>query len=66
MCTTPSAAAAGAAWPRATNPVRQNQERILVESYPFAAWKSLGLKPLPSKRRAKVSDLAEAYGACAT
>ena len=38
-------------------------ERILVESYPFAAWKSLGLKPLPAKRRAKVSDLAEAYGA---
>jgi len=38
-------------------------ERILVESYPFAAWKSLGLKPLPSKRRARVSDLAEAYGA---
>jgi hypothetical protein len=39
------------------------QERVLVESYPFAAWKSLGLKPLPSKRRAKVSDLAAAYGA---
>jgi hypothetical protein len=38
-------------------------ERILVESYPYAAWKSLGLKPLPAKRRAKVSDLAEAYGA---
>jgi len=38
-------------------------ERILVESYPHAAWKSLGLKPLPSKRRARVSDLAEAYGA---
>ena len=38
-------------------------ERVLVESYPFAAWKSLGLKPLPSKRRARVSDLAEAYGA---
>lgn len=38
-------------------------ERILVESYPHAAWKSLGLKPLPSKRRAKVSDLGEAYGA---
>jgi hypothetical protein len=36
---------------------------VLVESYPFAAWKSLGLKPLPAKRRAKVSDLAEAYGA---
>jgi len=37
--------------------------RILVESYPHAAWKSLGLKPLPSKRRARVSDLAEAYRA---
>jgi hypothetical protein len=37
-------------------------ERVLVESYPHAAWKSLGLKPLPSKRRCKVSDLAEAYG----
>ncbi len=38
-----------------------HQERVLVESYPHAAWKSLGLKPLPSKRRARVSDLAEAY-----
>ena len=42
------------------------QERILVESYPYAAWKSLGLNPLPSKRRARVSDLAEAYGALRT
>jgi hypothetical protein len=41
----------------------QNRERILVESYPYAAWKSLGLKPLPSKRKTKVSDLAEAFGA---
>ncbi|MGD0095397.1 MAG: hypothetical protein ABSB60_02815 [Terracidiphilus sp.] len=40
-----------------------SQERVLVESYPFAAWKSLGLRPLPAKRRAKVSDLAAAYGA---
>lgn len=39
------------------------QERVLVESYPHAAWKALGLKPLPSKRRARVSDLAEAYAA---
>jgi hypothetical protein len=38
------------------------QDRVLVESYPYAAWKSLGIKPLPSKRRAKVSDLAEAFG----
>jgi hypothetical protein len=41
-------------------------DRVLVESYPYAAWKSLGLKPLPSKRRAKVSDLARAYGALNT
>ena len=39
------------------------QDRVLVESYPHAAWKSLGLKPLASKRRARVSDLAEAYAA---
>ena len=49
-------------WKPATSRARRT-ERILVESYPFAAWKSLGLKPLPSKRRAKVSDLAEAYRA---
>lgn len=41
----------------------RGQERVLVESYPHAAWKALGLKPLPSKRRARVSDLAAAYGA---
>jgi hypothetical protein len=40
-----------------------HKDRVLVESYPFAAWKSLGLVPLPSKRRTKVSDLAAAYGA---
>jgi hypothetical protein len=38
-------------------------ERVLVESYPYAAWKSLRLKPLPPKRRARISDLAEAFGA---
>ena len=38
-------------------------QRILVENYPYAAWRSLGIKPLPSKRLAKVSDLADAYGA---
>jgi hypothetical protein len=41
----------------------QPQERVLVESYPHAAWKSLGLKPLCSKRRARVSDLAQASAA---
>ena len=51
---------------RPGSPQEQNQQRVLVESYPFAAWKSLGLKPLPSKRRTKVSDLAEAFGALRT
>jgi hypothetical protein len=38
-------------------------ERVLVESYPHAAWRSLGLPPLPSKRRARVSDLAACFAA---
>jgi len=41
----------------------QGPERVLVESYPHAAWRSLGIRPLPAKRRARVSDLAEAFGA---
>ena len=44
-------------------PGLQSQERLLVESAPHAAWKSMGLKPLPTKRKARVSDLAEAYAA---
>jgi hypothetical protein len=39
------------------------EDRVLIESCPHAAWKSLGLKPLCSKRRARVSNLAEAYAA---
>src|ERR1700728_4689774 len=39
------------------------QERILVESYPHAAWKALGIKCLPSKRRCGVCDLAETFAA---
>jgi Protein of unknown function (DUF429) len=38
-------------------------ERVLVESYPHAAWRSLGIQPLPSKRRARVSDLATSFAA---
>ncbi len=34
------------------SPQDHKQERVLVESYPFAAWKSLGIKPLPSTRKA--------------
>lgn len=39
------------------------EDRVLVESSPYAAWKSLGLKPLRAKRRTRLSDLAEAYNA---
>ncbi len=38
-------------------------QKILVESYPHAAWKSLGIAPLPAKRKCRVSHLAEAYAA---
>ena len=38
------------------------RQRVLVESYPYAAWRSLGITPLPSRRRAQVSDLARACG----
>ncbi len=41
-------------------------DRILIESYPFASWKSFGLKPLPSKRKHRVSDLAESMAALRT
>ncbi len=37
--------------------------KILIESYPHAAWKSLGIPVLPAKRRCRVSDLAEAFAA---
>lgn len=49
--------------PDAPGPAATSLDRVLVESYPHAAWKSLELKPLPAKRRARVSDLAEAYSA---
>ena len=58
-------------WRRLDTQIRPGQsdrsastpDRVLVESYPHAAWKSLGIAPLPSKRRARVSDLARAYAA---
>ena len=37
--------------------------KILVESYPNAAWKSLGIAPLPDRQSCRVSDLAEAWAA---
>jgi hypothetical protein len=42
------------------------QSRFLVESYPDAAWKSLGIRPLPAKGQCRVSDLADAWAALTT
>ncbi len=49
--------------PASPDPGVAQQERVLVESSPHAAWRSLGLQPLPAKRRTRVSDLAEAFAA---
>ena len=45
------------------DPAERHSGKILVESYPQAAWKSLGIIPLPAKRKCRVSHLAEAYAA---
>lgn len=42
---------------------KNSRDHILIESYPYAAWKALGIRPLPAKRRATVCDLAEAFAA---
>lgn len=44
----------------------EGPERLLVESSPQSAWRSLGLKPLPSRRRTHISDLAAACAALRT
>ncbi len=45
----------------ASDQPRDSGEHLLVESYSFAAWKALGVRPLPAKKRATVCDLAEAF-----
>jgi hypothetical protein len=50
-------------WQRLATREQAVPRRILVESYPNAAWKSLGIAPLPAKRKCRVSHLAEAYAA---
>lgn len=34
-------------------------QRLLVESFPTASWKTLGLKPLPGKSRCKAAELKQ-------
>jgi hypothetical protein len=52
-------------WQRLATPEQADAmpRKIMVESYPNAAWKSLGIPPLPAKRKCRVSHLAEAYAA---
>lgn len=35
-------------------------QRVLVESFPLAAWRSLGVTPLPSKRKSRAAHLVRA------
>ena len=52
-------------WKRlvASDRPKDSGEHVLVESYPYAAWKALGIRPLPAKKRTTVCDLAEAFAA---
>jgi hypothetical protein len=52
-------------WQRLATRERADElpKKILVESYPHAAWKSLGIPPLPARRKCRVSHLADAYAA---
>ncbi len=50
--------------PRSHNRRRSvGEQRILLESYPNAAWKSLGIAPLPDRDKCRVSNLAENWHA---
>ncbi len=37
--------------------------RVIVESFPLSAWRTLGLKSLPAKRRARANDIAGCFAA---
>ena len=38
--------------------VLEPPRRVLIESFPMSAWKSLGIAPLPAKVKARPADLA--------
>ena len=46
-------------WPRLAGSSLAGGARAAAESFPFAAWRALGLPPLPSKRRATAGDVRE-------
>jgi hypothetical protein len=47
-------------WKRlaATDQPKDLSAHVLAESYPYAAWKALGIRPLPAKKCATVCNLA--------
>ena len=38
-------------------------DRVLIESFPWSAWRSLGIPPLPAKRKTRPADLARGLAA---
>ncbi|MCX6044117.1 MAG: DUF429 domain-containing protein [Chloroflexi bacterium] len=44
-------------WPRLTMPIAPPTSGIAAEVFPTAAWRALGLKPLPSKSKTKPGDV---------
>lgn len=45
-------------WPRLTTPILGPRERVAAEVFPTAAWRALGLTPLPAKSKTKPGDVA--------
>ena len=46
-------------WVRLVDPAKQRgNETLALESFPLSAWRSLGMSPLPSKRRARAEDMS--------
>jgi hypothetical protein len=46
-------------WPRYSR--TGSADRIAVETFPLAAWRALGIRPLPAKARASAEDIAERF-----
>jgi len=44
-------------WRRLDSKESRPSGRILIETFPFSAWRSVGIRPLPSKRRARPRDI---------
>jgi hypothetical protein len=51
-------ALAAAGFPRLAVDPAQHHGRACIETFPFRAWRNLGLAPLPSKARATAEDIA--------